>query len=315
MPTPIVFRPIAPSLYTTLWDRFGGSFITHPSVLSRLAETVAYPVAYFGLYEHGRVRGAVPAWGDWIAGHFEALDARARERWLELDTGQPEFILPVDPDVRFELPFRAKRLSSLHQDQINGIEPTSGVESRFQMLARPHSGAGGFSQATRKKLNRMLKRITDAGARILPITALTPDDLAAAYAQLYTLRWPGTQPRGRDQLCGLFGQWRGLLFGHCVRLDGRVIALDICYQVSSARCLYIEAVQGAWDPDYAELSPGSVVMLVNTREAWARASAAARPLRFSFGYAGEQPGYKHLWCIPQPLYETSPPRVPVQVLQ
>lgn len=261
---------------------------------------------YHGFYQGRELVGGVGTWDDWIAGSREAVSGSVRDRWREhLDHGQPEFILPISPQIKLDFPFRATRLSSVHLDQIVGLTRyTAGARPNL-MLARAHSGKGGLAGVKLKKLKQQLRYMENARARVLPIASLTPDELADAYTELHLLRWDGTRPRGHSYLGDLFREWRDLLFGNFVSLDGRIIAVDISYKVTSQRYLYVESVNGAWDPAYHNLSPGSVIMYVNTRDAWARAKDLNLQARYSFGYAADEKGYKHMWCDPHRLYQTS----------
>lgn len=306
MESSVRFKRVTQSHYDEIWHRFGGSFITHPRVIATIAEATSVPVEYYGIYKGRDLVGGIPTWDDWVAAHHEALSPAQIEKWHEcVDSGEPEFILPICPTINLDIPFRATRLSSMHKGQIIGVSELLEAKRPKLMLARAHSGRTGLSGDTRRKLKHKLTHLIAAGGEILPIASLTPEELAAAYSELHSLRWVGHLPRGHEHLAELFERWRDLLFGSFVKLNHKIIALDVAYKVLTRRGLYVELVQAGWDPAYAELSPGTVMLFINTRDAWAMAREAGVPLRYSFGYdSAERNGYKHRWCDAEPLYRT-----------
>ena len=72
------------------------------------------------------------------------------------------------------------------------------------------------------------------------------------------------------------------------------MAIQILYRVEAPKWISLEYINGGFDPQTRDFSPGSVLSFINTQAAWQDARALGKPLRYSFGRADR--GYKERWC-------------------
>lgn len=105
--------------YTQAWQRFGGSFATHPQVVERLSTFVQIELRYLGWVVNGEVVAAVPCWGSHVALSKQVLK-REGKRGL-LDMGNAEIILPVAAQAVVPLRQRVSYVSELNAGRISTL--------------------------------------------------------------------------------------------------------------------------------------------------------------------------------------------------
>lgn len=102
--------------YADAWQRLGGSVVTHPEVVARLAGLAGLPVRYLGWFAAGELQAAMPAWGRYLALSKDVLK-REGKRGL-FDLGNAEVILPCATAAQITLRHRVRYLSTLNATQI-----------------------------------------------------------------------------------------------------------------------------------------------------------------------------------------------------
>ena len=101
------------------WQRFGGSVITHPDVVERLANLAGIPVRYLGWEEGGQLVAAVPSWGGHLALAKEVLKKTGKRGLFDL--GNAEVILPISENACVPVRQRMRYVSALNAGRIAGL--------------------------------------------------------------------------------------------------------------------------------------------------------------------------------------------------
>jgi hypothetical protein len=269
--------------YEQAWQRFGGSFATHPQVVERLSKFLGIELRYLGWIVDGDVVAAVPCWGRHVALSKEVLKRKGKRGLL--DMGNAEVILPVCTDARVPVRQRMAYVSQLNASQISTLR----AQPQGLALARAPEE---YSKKFRYNQRREQRLLEEAGGSLIPMSQLSPQEQAAAYGELFQRRW-GFEVPGKDGLVDVFTLLREFMTGS--------VAMQILYRVEAPQWVSLEYVNGGVDPQSREFSPGSVLSFVNTQHAWAEALALGKTLRYSFGRADRE--YKDRWCNTVPVYQ------------
>lgn len=278
------WTPIDAAGYAEAWARFGGSVITQPQVVARLAGLAGVPVRYLGHCVDGELRAAIPTWGRHLALSRRVLKRRGLRNLFDL--GNAEVILPVAPNAGVPLRHEVAYLSELNRHGFSGLRPQ---QEQLAMARAPEE----WSKKFRYNQRRELRLFEEAGGVVRAVAEFTPAELAAIYGELFERRW-GFEVPGKPRLAEVFGLMREFLQGSLLMLDGFPVAVQVLYRAESADWISYEYINGGVDPRAQHLSPGSVLSFINTQAAWADARARGKVLRYSFGRADRD--YKDRWC-------------------
>ncbi|MNP03730.1 Mig-14 [compost metagenome] len=285
------WTPIDAQSYASAWQRFGGSVVTHPQVVERLAGLAGIPVRYLGWFEGDELRAAIPTWGRHLALSKDVLKREGKKALFDL--GNAEVILPIAAEARVALRHRVRYLSELNREQVLDARPQA---EELAMNCAP----ADFSKKFRYNQRREQRRLEEAGGVLRPMSELGADEQARIYAELFQRRW-GFEAPGKARLAEVFGLLREFMRGSLAYLDGEPVAIQILYRVEAPKWISMEYINGGVAPENREFSPGSVLSYVNTQEAWADAEALGKPLRYSFGRADRE--YKDRWCHRVPVFQ------------
>jgi CelD/BcsL family acetyltransferase involved in cellulose biosynthesis len=279
------------STYAEAWQRYGGSVVTHPEVIERLAGLAGISVRYLGWEKEGELIAAVPCWGRHLALSKDVLK-KTGKRGL-FDMGNAEIVLPVAEQAAVPVRQRMRYVSELNA----GVVSTLREQPEGLALAREPEE---YSKKFRYNQRREQRLLEEAGGVLRPMQEFTSTEQAAIYADLFQRRW-NFEALGRANLHEVFGLLREFMTGSVVMLDEQPIAIQILYRVESPKWVSIEYINGGVDPRQREFSPGSVLSFANTQAAWADARALGKPLRYSFGRSDRE--YKDRWCNRVPVYQ------------
>ena len=277
--------------YEQAWQRFGGSFATHPEVVERLSTFVDIELRYLGWVVDGDVVAAIPCWGRHVALSKEVLK-REGKRGL-LDMGNAEIILPVAAHSVVPVRQRMAYVSELNAGRINTLR----AQPQGLALARAPED---YSKKFRYNQRREQRLLEEAGGSLIPMSQLSAQEQATAYGELFERRW-GFEVPGKAGLVEVFTLLREFMTGSVAMLDSAPIAVQVLYRVEAPEWISMEYINGGVDPQSREFSPGSVLSFVNTQQAWAEALALGKTLRYSFGRADRE--YKDRWCHTVPVYQ------------
>ncbi|GGK09421.1 GNAT family N-acetyltransferase [Pseudomonas matsuisoli] len=285
------WRAISANEYAALWHRDGGSVVTHPDVVERLASLAGIPVRYLGWEQGGECVAAVPCWGRYLALSKQGLKKHGKKRLFDL--GNAEVILPARPDAGAILRQRADYLGEANTRRFPGLRR----QQESLMMAREPEA---LSKKFRYNQRRELRLLEDSGGALRPVQAHSPAELAVIYANLFQRRWQFTVP-GAENLAQVFEAMHPFMTGSVVYLDDMPIAIQVLYRVEAPEWISIEYINGGVDPASRSFSPGSVLSYANTQAAWEDARARGKALRYSFGRADRE--YKERWCRPVPVFQ------------
>jgi len=286
------WQEITAADYGKLWHEFGGSVITHPDVVARLAEFAQIPVRYLGFAQRDALVCGLPTWGRHLALSKTPLKRRGLRDLFDL--GNAEVILPLAPRVRVPLRHKLDFISELNQSGLNGLK----AQKDGLMLAREPQA---YSKKFRYNQRRELRLFEEAGGTLRPVKAHSPQELAAIYADLFCRRF-GFAPKGAAHLEQVFALFNEFMTGKVLYLNERPIAIQILYRVEAPNWISLEYINGGVDPAHQALSPGSVLCFINTQNAWEEARKLNKPLRYSFGRADKD--YKQRWCERHAVYRS-----------
>lgn len=285
------WQVIDAATYAAAWHEHGGSVITHPVIVERLAALADLPVRYLGWHAQGQLQAAIPTWGRYLALARPALK-RAGKPML-FDLGNAETILPMAANARISLRHSVSYLSALHQQQIGNARLQ---KEELTLAKNPEE----MARKVRYNLRRELRLLEEAGGTVKPMSELSPAEQAQIYLELFERRW-GFAARGGEQLAEVLTLLREFVIGSVVYLDNAPVAIQMLYRVEAPNWISVEYVNGGVDPGKRDFSPGSVLTYLNTQAAWQDATARGKALRYSFGRADRE--YKDRWCTRIPVYK------------
>ncbi|MBX8494344.1 GNAT family N-acetyltransferase [Pseudomonas cichorii] len=285
------WTPVDASEYARIWERYGGSVATHPQVIERLSSLVGIPVRYLAVVRYGQAIAGLPAWGRHIALSRDVTKRKGLRGMFDL--GNSEIILPVAADCTVPVRHRMRYVSELNSGRIGNLRLQS---EGLAMARRPEE----YSKKFRYNQRREQRLLEEAGGLIRPISELTSQEQASIYADLFHKRW-GFDVPGKDHLIEVFSLLREFMTGSVVYVADRPAAIQVLYRVEAPEWVSLEYVNGGVDPQFNELSPGSVLSFVNTQSQWEHADSLGKPLRYSFGRADRE--YKSRWCNTHPVYQ------------
>lgn len=243
---------------------------------------------YYGCFKHGRLVSAVPLWGDYIAGDRRYLVQEGKDEII--DFGSPEIIPPLQGNTY--LPFKVQRICD-----------NKNISNRFRLrrgrIARIRCLMTETSKKRRRNMERSVRSAEKEGIRFVPVEQFFPDELADIYNLLHFMRWKH-KPKGSEIMKRYLTAMQPFLFGHVMYRGDVPIAFDLVLRSQSPGLSYIECINAGYNPEYSDLSPGSLISYVNIKAHDLMAREKEVKSRGSFGSYSE--GYKSLWCKPEPMY-------------
>lgn len=270
--------------YEKIWQTYGGSVVTHPTIIKKLSALANICVRYLGWQQEGILIGAIACWDDALALSRDQLKKKGKRGLFDL--GNAEIILPLAEGSQITLRHKARYLSSLNQSQISNWQ----TQKEELAIARPFED---YSKKFRYNQRREQRLLEEAGGIIKPIADFSDTELATMYCELFFKRWGFQVPSAPTQ-AEVFSLLREFMVGSVIFLDNAPIAIQVLYQVESPKWISIEYVNGGVDPQERSFSPGSVLSFINLQNTWEYANKQNKILRYSFGKADRE--YKERWC-------------------
>ena len=284
------WQPVDAQCYAFAWRQWGGSVITHPDIVTGLSALAGLEPRYLARRHGNETIGAIATWGRFLA--LSRLALRHYRKKEAFDLGNAEVILPFSSAAKIPLRFSMQYVSQRHEA---GIPTLRRQRESIALLRAPEEYGKKFLYNQRREL----RLFQEQGGVIRSIFEFSPEEIAAHYVRLFTLRW-GFAPRAQQTLPQVLSVLRPFMAGSVLEMHGRPIALQLLYRVESPGWLSVEYINGGVDTAFKKWSPGSVLSFLNTQAAWAEARALGKPLRFSFGRADRD--YKMRWCHPAPVF-------------
>lgn len=287
------WHPIDVEQYSRAYQQFGGSISTHPDVIATMSFMIDTEVSYKASYRHGKIVAAIPTWKNFIAGDRRYL--REINRQKEFDFSNTEVALPIAPHTKIHLNIPCNNLSELNLSSVENA-----VSGSSELCFAKNMSTGGFSKKFISKHKRLLRMFKDNGGSIELINQLCPQQVVYFYLELFSKRW-GKQPAGHQRLSEFLNSLRKFLFGYVLLIEERAISIQLVLLTETSRCISAAYINGGFDPEYCNYSPGNILTFLNLKAASECAVRTNKPLRYSFGIPDQK--YKDSWCFRQPVYQ------------
>lgn len=275
--------------YAHFYHQWGGSFIVHPDVLKYFEDAHGIKVRYRGYFRRGQCIGAIPVWGAYVAGDHSAL--QANRLGDKVDFGYPAMYLPIDPEHRCTILYKAKYLLDLQRQHIGGAlfyGPES--KKKMAMLRKiPEELPSG-----KKEFQIKERRFERQGGTIRDVQEFHGEEVAAIYADLHQQRW-NSAPHAAQSLGATFSALKNFLFGKVLWLDQKPIAIQINFRADTRRTICIDYINGGVDKGlHKNISPGALLSYINGYHACEESRRENKLLVYSYGKANTE--YKDQWC-------------------
>ena len=271
--------------YSESWHQLGGSFCTHPEVISWLSKKQGLQITYLkkktrdggcsGLYY---VNQSFSVYTDCYPFIFE------------------DILLPLHAEHKPLIPIRTSRLSPLNEGGVRNSAYFPWAKRKI-CYVRTH-----FSKNTLRKRKGESNKFLRAGGQVISISELSNSQVCEAYIRLFNLRWNNEKRcYSAAALLEVLAHFRSFLFGHALIMDGKIIAIDLIFKSASERWIYFDDVNGGYDPQYSQWRPGSVLLWENICAARHLSDEENKRMIFSLGVYEKEWEYKNLWCDALPL--------------
>ncbi|CDG15854.1 GNAT family N-acetyltransferase [Xenorhabdus doucetiae] len=265
---------------------FGGCTSTHPNIVSFLDRHLAGQFCFYIKKTEFGIKGAC----------FSLKNKKLIE---EMQTRYPisydELVFPIAADAKVFLPVKSKRLSPIHKNNFINTSFNSRLNKRKVCLIKD-----SFSYKTRRNRSNEINKFKRAGGEIRSSNEFSVEELVNIYIDLYQKRWNYCHSEEQKKhLLEIYTELREHIFGSVLLINGKPCAYDFVLWANSPKWISFDAINGGYDPEYAHLSVGSILMWVNTQEAKALCQQADKIMRYSLGNPTFE--YKNRWCEILPL--------------
>ncbi|AOM41746.1 GNAT family N-acetyltransferase [Xenorhabdus hominickii] len=273
--------------YKEAYALFGGGILTHPNVVSFLNNHIEDVQLSFYVKEKGNsIKGAC-----FLIKNQKLVEKISDIYSLPCD----EIIFPIATDAKLFLPIKSKRLSPIHKNNFINTSYNSRLSKRKICLIKD-----SFSYKTRRNRSNEINKFKRAGGEIRPSSEFSAEELVNIYIDLYQKRWNYSHSEKQKQhLLEIYTDLREHIFGNVLLINRKPCAYDFVLWAESPKWISFDAINGGYDPEYAYLSVGSILMWVNTQEAKALCQQGDKSMRYSLGNPTFE--YKNRWCETLPL--------------
>lgn len=269
--------------YKKAWYQFGGSVCTHPDVIDWLSKKTGRSVSYLSRKKNNDLVSCI-----YHTNRSFSLYSNDYPFVFE------DILLPLHGEHRHLIPFRTKILSPRHAGKaMNSIYRAVG---KHKICYAKES----WSKTTSRKRDGERKRFIKGGGSIININLLSDEEICDAYIRLFTLRWAGSKRcYKKDALMEVLSHFRHLIFGHALIFNEVIIAIDLIFMSECQNWIYFDDINGGYDPEHRQFSPGTVLLWENLTQAKALCQQQQKEMIFSLGKYEEQWDSKSCgatWC-------------------
>lgn len=207
------------------------------------------------------------------------------------DIGQPEQLFPILEDAPV---LRLNLLSPMTSPLLSGrVRGFRGWSLRKMAIAKTRK---------HKKLTIRSKAFIAEGGEAHFSDEMSAREFADLYLELHCQRWgyevSDLRPV-KEQIVKLYGSVHGLV----LTSKGEPVAAQLCFKRTGPRIHYVDFINsGVVKAADNNQSIGSVMMLLSLRRAEQEAAQVGRTLRYSFGFAYSEAGYKSVWAEPESTF-------------
>ncbi|AUX72504.1 GNAT family N-acetyltransferase [Erwinia pyrifoliae] len=281
--------------YNLCYNLYGGSFMTHPDVLSFLENRLNLKSTYF--VKRDKDNKLLGGFCTWNNRSFAATGKDVQRSGIDFyPFNKDEIILPLGFDLKTSLPFKTKILSCINGDKTRNV--TYKFNSQRSICLAKGCGESGFSSSTKNSRRRELKRFLNAGGEFRDQSQFSPEELTAIYCDLYEKRW-GSKPGNKAEMLDMISVLREMFFGYVLLFDGKPCAFQLITKAESPEWICFDYVNGGLDRLHDSFCPGTIVTWLNVNSAYDLCTSMGKTMRYSFGKPTE--GYKERWCYRSPL--------------
>lgn len=262
--------------------------------LSRVCSFLDIETRYYGCIHGHELVAAAPVWGSHIAGDWRYLKKHGKTEIL--DFGQPQMVLPIKHKHRIHLPFQAERITNVKNVK-NILIHKHGKMAKVRCLKTE------ISKKRRRNMDRSIRSSISQGASYVPVDQYSAEEFTDIYCSLHYLRW-NKPPKAHERMLNYVRAIKPWLYGYVMCMDNKPVAVELAFKATSARMLCIEYINAGYNPEFSDLSPGSLVSYMNIRSHYEEAEQTGKEACSSFGNFFNN--YKTLWCQPEPMYRVYP---------
>ncbi|MCW7549708.1 GNAT family N-acetyltransferase [Photorhabdus sp. APURE] len=278
--------------YQQAYSLYGGGISTHPDIVRFLNEKFGNSFIFY-VKENPQIENVIEGAYFTCKDHHLAASHQKDYHFFTYD----EIIFPIAKHLKTIIPGKSKTISPLHKENFVNIY-YGRLNKRTICLAKED-----FSYKTRRNRSNEINRFKRAGGEIHQIDDFTCQEFVDIYTILYEKRWGEKHSEAeKGKLIELYIELKQHLYGCVLTINGTPAAYDLVIKSDSPQWISFDAVNGGYDPGYANLSLGSIVMWLNIQNASALCQQHQKTMRYSIGKPTF--AYKDRWCHRHPLART-----------
>ena len=211
--------------------------------------------------------------------------------WNDYPISYDEIVFPIDRDIKVLLPERTSQLSNCLRNNI--INSLFYKRKRKVCLIKKE-----FSGKTVKKRNCELNNLLESGGEFYCLKDIPPKEIAQLYVYLFNKRFNGSiKCYNKGEIVNLLSNIPNMISGHVLFYKNNPCAIDLALKSESDKNIYIDIPNGGYDPLFADLSPGSMLMWKNIVEFQKMSQKHNKEMIISIGCNDKRWGYKSLWAL------------------
>ncbi|MGY5956423.1 GNAT family N-acetyltransferase [Kosakonia sp. BK9b] len=270
--------------YAAAYYQFGGSVNMHPDLVQFFLKKGCMKFTFWHYCQRGETTAAYFT----ADGKHVGLNV-----WRDYPISYDEVMMPVAAEQKIWFPERTNRLSAANRRNI--INAAFIYRNKRQICRiKDH-----FSVKTTRKRNSELKKFLAAGGTCYPLAELSSAEIARLYVYLFKRRFADTvRCYDRMKITELLSAVRHMIFGNVLFFDGMPCAIDLVLAAPSQRMIYFDVPNGGLDPQFAQHSPGSLLMWANITDARKLCHAQNKHMAFAIGLYDKNWEYKLRWSEP-----------------
>ncbi|PQQ22487.1 GNAT family N-acetyltransferase [Photorhabdus hindustanensis] len=277
------------SEYRYCYKKFGGNFSTHPDVLDYLHSHAECRERFFVRTNgNGELTGALCVWHNkYLANDYFTSEIT---KHLNLPVPKDELILPLSTEKKSLLPFKGKIISEINASSIMNVTYKLNARRQICLAKNPEM----MSSSTKNSRKREVRRFLEQGGEIIDQREYSASELVDIYFELFKMR-RGVYPGQREENIKFIQKFRSMVFGSILFYQGKPAAFQLIMKSDNPKWSTFDYINIGLNTELAKLSVGTIIMWLNTQNAWKKCNEENKAMRFSFGKPTYK--YKDRWCI------------------
>ena len=270
-------------IYKLTYEKFGGGVNNHPDIIEYLIKEGGCKIKFYHYSKNDKIEGA----------YFKNEKGKIGvDVWRKYPRTYDEIILPLNEDEKFIIPAKSNRLSPINRKSIYNIS-FSKISKNEVCLAKDN-----FTKKTQKTRRNEFNKFISHGGSVKNASDFTPNELADIYIYLFNKRFENNVKCYEKQvLVDIITRFNHMIYGHVLFVNGTSpCAYDLILKAECQNWIYFDVPNGGVDPDFAHLSPGSILMWLNITHAQNLCKEKNKKMHFSIGLYKPAWDYKLRWC-------------------